>query len=82
VITTAIDSRAPEPIIENLHEELVHDFAQACGNYAEARQQLRAKDTPAHRTAVLDSRDCVDAVLDMYLMYLDIENDRSDTAWG
>jgi hypothetical protein len=78
--TAVIDSGLDRPGIDSLQNELLQDFARACTELAEARRQQRAKDTPAHRTAVRDSHARVDAVLDMYLMYVEIDLDRSDTA--
>ena len=43
------------------------DFDLACCEWAEARLQQQQKDTPAHRAAVAEWTDRVDAVLDMYL---------------
>jgi hypothetical protein len=70
---TAVVDIGHEPITESLPSELLHDFARACRELAEARRLQAAKDTPASRIAVLDDRARVDAVLDMYLMYLEIE---------
>ncbi|MGY1624998.1 hypothetical protein ACI789_22570 [Geodermatophilus sp. SYSU D00965] len=53
--------------ITGLFDDLQSDFAQACTEYAEARRHQQAKDTPAHRDAVLESRARVDAILDVYL---------------
>jgi hypothetical protein len=72
-MTAVIDIGLQEPITDSLPSELVREFAQACTELAEARRRHAAKDTPAHRTAVLDGRARVDVVLDMYLMYLEIE---------
>jgi hypothetical protein len=78
MMTALIDSSVDHSIADSLRRELLSDFAQACTEFAEARRQQRAKDTPAHRAAVLDSRARVDAVLDMYLMYLEIEHGSPD----
>jgi hypothetical protein len=73
MMTVVADIGLHEPITDSLPTELLHDFAQACTQLAEARRLQAAKDTPAHRIAVIDGRARVDAVLDMYLMYLEIE---------
>jgi hypothetical protein len=52
---------------DNLDTVLGMDFTTACGELAEARSQLRCKDTPSHRAAVAEARGRIDAVLDMYL---------------
>lgn len=49
------------------HHGLRLDFFRACTDLADARRRQQAKDTPAHRNAVLDSRARIDAVLDLYL---------------
>lgn len=43
------------------------DFARACARLTEARRHQQAKDTPAHRSAVLAGRVRIDAILDTYL---------------
>jgi hypothetical protein len=64
---------AHEPISDSLHaitglfDDLQSDFTQACAEYAEARRNQQAKDTPAHRNAVLECRARVDAILDIHL---------------
>jgi hypothetical protein len=64
---------AHEPIIDSLpalpglFDDLRSDFTQACTEYAQARRRQQAKDTPAHRAAVLDSRARIDAILDVHL---------------
>ncbi len=50
-----------------LRSVLESDFALASYEWSEARSQQRRKDTPAHRAAVAERTDRVDAVLDMYL---------------
>ena len=50
-----------------LRSVLVEDFDLACCEWAEARLQQQAKDTPAHRAAVAEWTDRIDALLDLYL---------------
>ena len=50
-----------------LRSVLEDDFDLACCEWSEARSQQQQKDTPAHRAAVAEWTDRVDAVLDMYL---------------
>ena len=50
-----------------LRSVLEKDFALASGEWSEARSQQQRKDTPAHRAAVAEWTDRIDAVLDMYL---------------
>ena len=64
---------AHEPISDSLHaitglfDDLQSDFRQVCAEYTEAHRHQQAKDTPAHRDAVLESRARIDAILDIYL---------------
>jgi hypothetical protein len=53
--------------LAGLYSALRFDFTEACVRVAEARRQQQTKDTPAHRTAVLEDRARIDAILDMYL---------------
>ncbi len=50
-----------------LRSVLEDDFARASGTWSEARSRQQRKDTPAHRAAVAECTDRIDAVLDMYL---------------
>ena len=52
----------------SLHDELSVDFLRACAQLAEARLRQDAKDTSANRAAVADCWTRIDAVLDMYLL--------------
>jgi hypothetical protein len=74
MMTAVMDGSLDQLSMEDLHHELLRDFVQACSEFSQARRQQRAKDSPAHRAAVLDSRARVDAVLDMYLIYVEIEH--------
>jgi|tagenome__1003787_1003787.scaffolds.fasta_scaffold20725192_2 hypothetical protein len=53
--------------LASLHDGLRLDFTQACAAFAEARRHQQAKDTPAHRSAILDGRARIDAILDSYV---------------
>ena len=48
-------------------DQLAVDFAQACVDLEHAHQQLRLKDTAAHRAAVADFTSVIDVILDMFL---------------
>ena len=50
-----------------LRSVLEDDFDLACCEWAEARLQQQQKDTPAHRAAVAEWTERIDAVLDLYL---------------
>ena len=50
-----------------LRTVLEDDFAVARSAWSAARTRQQRKDTPAHRTAVVEAGAHVDAVLDMYL---------------
>jgi hypothetical protein len=63
-MTTAVAT--PVPVV-NLLTVLGSDFASACRGFRQARDLQRTKDTPAHRAAVAEAREGIDAVLDMYL---------------
>jgi hypothetical protein len=76
--TALVDSGLDHSIADSVRHELLRDFVRACSEFAEAQRRQQAKDTPAHRTAVLDGCARVDAVLDMYLMYLAIETHRAE----
>ena len=52
----------------SLHDELSVDFLRACAQLTEARLRQDAKDTSANRAAVADCWTRIDAVLDMYLL--------------
>ena len=52
----------------SLREELAVDFSRACAQLAEARLRQIEKDTPANRAAVAECWARIDAVLDMYLL--------------
>jgi hypothetical protein len=66
-MTAILDDTRDDQLLDSLHDRLLIDFARAGAELAEARRRQQAKDTPAHRTAVLDCRARVDAVLDMHL---------------
>ena len=50
-----------------LRTVLEDDFAAACTEWSAARSRRQQKDSPAHRAAVAEWTDRIDAVLDMYL---------------
>ena len=50
-----------------LRSVLEEDFDLACCEWSEARLQQQQKDTPAHRAAVAEWTERIDAVLDLYL---------------
>ena len=52
----------------SLHDELSVDFLPACAQLAEARLRQDEKDTSANRAAVAECWTRIDAVLDMYLL--------------
>jgi hypothetical protein len=52
----------------SLRDELNVDFSRACVQLAEARLRQDEKDTSANRAAVADCWTRIDAVLDMYLL--------------
>ncbi len=52
----------------SLHAELSIDFLRACAQLAEARLRRDDKDTWANRADVVECWACIDAVLDMYLL--------------
>jgi hypothetical protein len=58
---------APPVPSANLLTLLGRDFATACRGFRQARDLQRVKDTSAHRAAVTEARERIDAVLDMYL---------------
>jgi hypothetical protein len=64
--TTTATATATAPTV-GLRSVLVEEFDLACCEWAEARLQQREKDTPAHRAAVAEWTDRIDAVLDVYL---------------
>ena len=61
---TTLETTAGLP---SVHGVLHADFASASQQLTHARRRQREKDTPGHRAAVLEARDRIDAVLDMYL---------------
>ena len=63
-VTTAV---APCTPAQDLFSLLRAAFEDVCREVAEAQDRQRGKDTPAHRSAVAEARDRVDALLDMYL---------------
>jgi hypothetical protein len=65
-MTTTAATTATAPAV-GLHSVLVEDFDLACCEWAEARLQQQTKDTPAHRAAVAEWTDRIDALLDLYL---------------
>ena len=71
------DDRA---VLESLDQELRRDFARASHGLTQARQRQRAKDTPMHRSAVAQGVARIDAVLDMYLLHLEIQGTTGRTA--
>jgi hypothetical protein len=52
-----------------LTEEIRRDFVRGCFALDEARRRLAVRDSPDHRDAVVDCREQIDAVLDMYLAF-------------
>ncbi len=52
----------------SLRDELSVDFLRACAQLAEARLRQDERDTSANRAAVADCWTRIDAVLDMYLL--------------
>ena len=52
----------------SLRDELSVDFSRACAQLAEARLCQDEKDTSASRAAVAECWTRIDAVLDMYLL--------------
>jgi hypothetical protein len=56
-------------LIALLTEEISRDFVRACTALTEARCRLEVQDTQAHRDAVVECRERIDAVLDMYLEF-------------
>jgi hypothetical protein len=72
-MTTISDSLRHEVTVDGLYDlaslyaALRVDFTEACARFAEARRQQQTKDTPAHRTAVLEGHAQIDAILDIYL---------------
>jgi hypothetical protein len=71
------DDLDEQQMLDSLEEELRRDFVHASMAFARARRRHRAKDTPTHRIAVLDSAARIDGVLDMYLLHLEIHRDIS-----
>jgi hypothetical protein len=71
-MTATIDQQ----ILDSVRHQLRLDFARACTKFIEARRQQRTKDTPAHRAAVGERHARIDTVLDMYLLYLELEHSR------
>jgi malate synthase len=61
-------------LMANLADELRTDFLQARADLLAARREQQAKDTPAHRAAVTEQEQRLDAVLDLFL-------DLSDADW-
>ncbi|MCU1617289.1 MAG: hypothetical protein JWO98_4829 [Frankiales bacterium] len=57
----------PVPATTDLLTVLVSDFAAARREFRQTRDLQRAKDTPAHRAAVAEARERIDALLDMQL---------------
>ena len=55
-------------ISSSLHDELGVDFSRACAQLAEARLRQDEKDTSTNRAAVAECWIHIDAVLDMYLL--------------
>jgi hypothetical protein len=66
---TAFSDGMQEQVFDSMSQGLRFDFTNACTKLAEVRQRQRAKDTPAHRGAVLESNAWIDAILDTYLLY-------------
>jgi hypothetical protein len=72
-MTTLSRSPHDELISDGIHtvtgllDALRAEFRHACAEYAEARRHQQAKDTPAHRTAVVESGAWIDTILDVYL---------------
>ena len=64
-------------LLDFLDEELRRDFVHTSLALAEARRRQQDKDTPMQRRDVLACAARVDAVLDMYLMHLEIHRDPS-----
>src|SRR3954467_10980253 len=71
VLMTTAPGATPVPVV-NLLTVLGSDFASACRGFRQARDLQRTKDTPAHRAAVAEAREGIDAVLDMYLATLNV----------
>lgn len=67
IMSSILDTIDETQVVDGAHHGLRLDFFRACTDLADARRRQQAKDTPAHRNAVLDSRARVDAVLDLYL---------------
>ncbi len=57
----------------SLHDELSVDFSRARAELAEARLRQYAKDTSANRAAVAECWTRIDAVLDMYLLDMQLQ---------
>ena len=56
----------------SLREALRVDFSRTCAQLAEARLRQDEKDTSANRAAVADCWTRIDAVLDMYLLDMQV----------
>jgi hypothetical protein len=83
----AIDPGEEESVDEqemhvSLDEDLRRDFIGASLTFARARRCHLLKDTPMHRRAVLLSAARIDAVLDMYLLHLEMRGDLSAATVG
>jgi hypothetical protein len=50
-----------------LRRQLERDFATACSQLAEARRRQSHEDSTGNRAAVAESRERIDAILDMHL---------------
>ncbi len=62
----------------SLRDELGVDFSRACAQLAEARLRLHEKDTSANRAAVAECWVRIDAVLDMYLLDMQLRKVESE----
>ncbi len=56
----------------SLRDELSVDFSRARAELAEARLRQDEKDTSANRAAVAECWTRIDAVIDMYLLYMQL----------
>jgi hypothetical protein len=56
-----------------LRDELSVDFSRACAQLAEARLRQDEKDTSANRAAVAECWTSIDAVLDIYLLDMQLQ---------
>ncbi len=57
----------------SLRDELSVDFSRACAQLAEARLRQDEKDTSTNRAAVAECWTRIDAVLDMYLLDMQLQ---------